>query len=78
MLSQIHILTYIHIENDGKDPKPKDCYHVRISKFRTIFAKDYTLNWSEEAFLVKKVEIIYHGIVISMILMVKERCWNVL
>ena len=46
MLSQIHILTYIDVENDGKDPKPKDGYHVRISKFRTIFAKDYALNWS--------------------------------
>ena len=67
MLSQIHILTYIDVENDGKDPKPKDGYHVRISKLRTIFAKDYALNWSEEAFLVNKVEIIYHGIVISMI-----------
>ena len=67
MLSQIHILTYIDVENDGKDPKPKDGYHVRISKFRTIFAKDYALNWSEEALLVNKVEIIYHGIVISMI-----------
>ena len=32
MLSQIHILTYIDVENDGKDPKPKDGYHVRISK----------------------------------------------
>ena len=39
MLSQIHILIYIDVENDDKDPKPKDGYHVRISKFRTIFAR---------------------------------------
>ena len=27
-----------------------------ISKYRNIFAKDYTPNWSVEVFVIKKVE----------------------
>ena len=27
---------------------------VRISKYKTIFAKDYTQNWSEEVFVINK------------------------
>ena len=60
------------VEKDDKDLKPKDGDHIRISKYRNIFAKGNTLNQSEEYVLVKKVEIIYHGVVISMILMVKK------
>ena len=30
--------------------------HVRISKYKNIFAKGYTLNWSEEIFVIKKVK----------------------
>ena len=30
--------------------------HVRISKYRNIFAKGYTKNWSEEVFVVSKIE----------------------
>ena len=30
--------------------------HVTISKYKSIFAKDYTPNWSEEVFLIKKVK----------------------
>ena len=29
--------------------------HVRISKYKNIFAKGYTPNWSEEGFVVKKI-----------------------
>ena len=32
--------------------------HVRISKHKYIIAKFYTTNWSEEAFVIKKVK--YH------------------
>ena len=28
--------------------------HVKISKYKNIFAKRYTPNWSEEAFVIKK------------------------
>ena len=30
--------------------------HVRISKYKSIFAKGYTPNWSEEAFVVSKIK----------------------
>ena len=29
--------------------------HVRISKYKNIFAKGYVPNWSEEVFVMKKV-----------------------
>ena len=41
-------------EVNDKDPKFKVGDHVRISKYKNIFAKGYTLNWSEEGFMVKK------------------------
>ena len=28
--------------------------HVRISKYKNIFSKGYTPNWSEEVFVIKK------------------------
>ena len=31
-------------------------YIVRISKYKNIFAKGYNPNWSEEVFLIKKVQ----------------------
>ena len=37
-----------------KDPKFKVGDHVRISKYKNIFAKGYTPNWSEEIFVVEK------------------------
>ena len=41
-------------ESNEKDPKFKAGDHVRISKYKNIFAKGYTPNWSEEIFDVKK------------------------
>ena len=41
--------------NDN-DPKYKVGDHVRISKYKNIFAKRYTPNWSEEAFVIKKIK----------------------
>ena len=35
-------------EFNDKDPKFKVGDHVRISKYKNIFAKGYTPNWSEE------------------------------
>ena len=40
-------------ESNEKDPKFKVGDHVRISKFKNVFAKGYTPNWSEEIFIVK-------------------------
>ena len=39
-----------------KDPNFKVGDHVRISKYKTIFAKGYTPNWSEEVFVVSKIK----------------------
>ena len=52
----VRLRTYIHfhIENN-KDPKFEVGNHVRTSKYKKVFAKGHVLNWSEEIFLVKKV-----------------------
>ena len=44
--------TYIDFKKEvnDKDPKFKVDDHVRISKYKSIFAKGYTPNWSEEVF----------------------------
>ena len=39
-----------------KDPKFKVGGHVRISKYKNIFAKGYTPNWSEEIFVISKIK----------------------
>ena len=39
-----------------KDPKFKVGDHVRISKYKNIFPKGYTPNWSEEVFVVSKIK----------------------
>ena len=48
--------TYVNAEKkiNDKDPKFKVGDRVRISKYKNIFAKGYTPNWSEEIFVIKK------------------------
>ena len=48
--------TYIDFgkEVNDNDPKFKVGDHVRISKYKNIFAKGYTPNWSEGVFVIKK------------------------
>ena len=46
----------IELHSDDKDPKFKVGGHVRISKYKNIFAKGYTPNCSEEVFVIKKVK----------------------
>ena len=41
-------------EINNKDPKFKIDNIVRISKYKNIFAKGYSPNWSEEVFVIKK------------------------
>ena len=43
-------------EVNDKDPKFKFGDHVRIAKYKNIFAKRYTPNWSEEVFVIWKVK----------------------
>ena len=50
--------TYTDFEKEvnDKNPKFKVGDHVIISKYKNIFAKGYTPNWSEEFFVIKKVK----------------------
>ena len=43
-------------ELNKKDSEFKVSDHVRISKYKNVFAKGYTSNWSEEIFVIKKVK----------------------
>ena len=47
-------------ESNGKDPKYKIEDYVKISKYKEIFAKGYTPNWSEESFVAKKIKNTMH------------------
>ena len=50
--------TYINIDKkvNDKDPKFKVGDHVRISKYKNIFAKGNTPYWSEEIFVIKEIK----------------------
>ena len=50
--------TYINVRKDVNDkaPKFKAGDHVRISKYKNIFAKSYTPNWSEEILVIKDIK----------------------
>ena len=59
MLKIIHIDSMeFHSSKDvnDKDPKFKVDDHVRISKYKNIFAKEYTPNWPEEVFVIKELK----------------------
>ena len=42
-------------EHNEKDSRFKAGDRVRISKFKNIFAKGYTANWSTEIFIINKI-----------------------
>ena len=44
------------VEHNDKDPKFKVGDHVRISKYKNVFAKGYTPNPSEDFSVMKKVK----------------------
>ena len=50
--------TYIDFKKEinDKNPKFKVGDHVRIFKYKNIFAKGYMPNWSEEVFIIKKIK----------------------
>ena len=66
--------TYIDFKKqvNDEDPKFKVGDYVRISKYKNIFAKGYTPNWSEEVFVISKIKIQLHGHMLLMISMVKK------
>ena len=43
-------------ESNKEDPKFEVGDHVRISKYKNIFSKEYTPNWSEEIFIINKIQ----------------------
>ena len=43
-------------DSNEKDPKFNNGDHVRVSKYKNIFAKGYTQNWSEEVFVFSKIK----------------------
>ena len=61
--------TYINTDKEinNKDPKFKVGDRVRISKYKNIFAKGYMPNWSEEVFVIKKLKILFRGLMLLMI-----------
>ena len=50
--------TYINFgkEVNDKDPKFQAGDNVKISKYKNVFAKGYTPNWSEEIFVISKIK----------------------
>ena len=48
--------TYINTDKETNDKDPKFKVGVKISKYKNIFAKSYTPNWSAEVFVIKKVK----------------------
>ena len=51
-----NIYIYFKKEVNDKNPKFKVGDHVRISKYKNIFAKVYMPNWSEEIFIIKTIK----------------------
>ena len=61
------------VENNDEDHKFEVGDHVRTSKYRNIFAKTYTPNWSEEEFIIKKkLKTLCFGRMLLVILMMKK------
>ena len=48
--------SYIDSSKEVNDKDPKVGDYIRISKYKNIFAKRFTPNWSEEVFVIKKVK----------------------
>ena len=59
-------------EVNDNDPKFKVGDHVRISKYKNIFAKVILQIDLKKFFLLKKLKIQFHGHMLLMILMVKK------
>ena len=58
-------------KSNNKDHKFQFDDHVRISKYKNNFAKEYTPNWSDEIFVIKKLKMLFHGHMLLVILVVK-------
>ena len=56
MLRVILMLSIMKIQIKKKNPKFEVGDHVRISKYKNIFTKGYTPNWSEKDFVINKIK----------------------
>ena len=59
-MKPVEVMDDYYVEYD-KNPNQKDFKfkvgdHVRISKYKNVFAKGYTPNWSEKVFVVSKTK----------------------
>ena len=61
--------TYINTSKkiSNKDPKFKVGHHVRISKYKNIFAKGICLIGVKKYLLLKKLKILFRGLMLLMI-----------
>ena len=60
-----------NVDSNDKDPKFQVSDPVRVSKYKNVFAKGYSPNWSEVVFA--KCEVQFHGhIMLLMIFMEKK------
>ena len=50
---ELHLMK---LHSNKKNPKFKVSDYVRISKYKNIFAKGYTPNWSEEVLVINKIK----------------------
>ena len=55
-IDSMELLWSVELHFNDKDPKFKVGDYVRISKYKNIFTKGYTPNWSEKVFVIKKVK----------------------
>ena len=59
-MKPVDVMSDSYVEYDEnlnkKDPKFRIGDHVRISKYKNIFATGYTPNWSEEIFIISKIK----------------------
>ena len=51
--TELHLMK---LHSNKKNPKFKVRVYVRISKYKNIFAKGYTPNWSEEVLVINKIK----------------------
>ena len=63
MILMLNILTILI----KKGPKFKVNDHLRISKYKNVFAKGYIPNWSEEVLLLMRLKIQFLGLILLMI-----------
>ena len=59
-------------EINNEDPKFKIGDIVRISKYKSIFAKSYIPNWSEEVSVIEKVKKLYRRHMLLVIFKAKK------